>query len=204
MEPLIRLDGLAAPLNRINVDTDQIVPKQFLKRIGKTGFADALFFDWRFLPNGDPDPDFVLNRPEYRGAEVLITGRNFGCGSSREHAPWALRDFGFRALVAPSFADIFRQNCYRNGLLPIEVPEAIAQQMLMHAERSGYRVCVDLETLTISDTYGFAHTFTMDDFWRQCMMNGTDEIELTLQRQPEIVAYERTRPAWMPAVSRTT
>src|SRR5919201_5673317 len=152
MEPVSRIRGRMAPLDRANVDTDQIIPKQFLKSIKRTGFEAGLFYDWRFLPDGRPDPDFVLNKPEYHGATILVAGRNFGSGSSREHAPWALQQYGFRAVIAPSFADIFRNNCYQNGLLPVVLPEALVRQMLDRATTEpGYRLSIDLDQQTVAD-----------------------------------------------------
>jgi len=201
MEPLVRLDGLVVPLDRINVDTDQIIPKQFLKRIGRTGFADALFHDWRYGPDGAPLADFVLNRHEYAGGSILVTGRNFGCGSSREHAPWALREFGFRAILAPSFADIFRYNSLRNGLLPVILAQNEVDDIMRRACRGdGYRVCVDVAGLTVSDERGLRTTFALEDFWRTCLLEGTDEIELALRQSERIAAYEACRPEWMPRV----
>ncbi len=202
MEPFVRLEGLVAPLDRANVDTDQIVPKQFLKRIERTGFGDVLFYDWRFLPDGSPNPDFVLNRPEYQGATILVTGSNFGCGSSREHAPWALREYGFRVLIAPSFADIFRNNCLRNGLLPLSLAEGTVREFMEAAMTAGYKVVVDLAEQQITDASGRIVPFSMDPFWRRCLMEGLDEIGLTLSHEDSIRHYEARRPMWMPAVHR--
>lgn len=189
--------GLVAPLNRQNVDTDQIIPKQFLKRIERTGFGEFLFFDWRYLEDGAPDPSFVLNEPRYRGASVLLAGRNFGCGSSREHAPWALLDYGFRAVIAPSFADIFANNCTKNGILPVVLREAEVAELFGRAEgEPGYSVTVDLETCEVRDPEGFTARFAVDEFRRHCLLEGLDDIGLTLQHEPHITAYEARRPAW--------
>ena len=203
MEAFVKHTGLVVPLDRANVDTDQIVPKQFLKRIGRTGFGEVLFFDWRYLADGSPDPGFVLNRPEYAGASILVAGRNFGSGSSREHAPWAIREFGIRAIVAPSFADIFRQNCLRNGLVPVVVDADMAQSLMERAaDGTGYRVTIDLSDCSLRDDRGLEVRFEMDDFWRQCLMEGTDEIELALRHREDIEAYEANRSPWLPVVAR--
>ncbi len=186
--------GLAAVLDRDDVDTDQVIPKQFLKRITRTGYDDALFFDWRFLDDGSPNPEFELNHPSYEGASILIAGRNFGCGSSREHAPWALNDYGFRAIIAPSFADIFRNNCFQNGLLTITLDEAEVRGLMEKAAPGNdYRPTVDLEAQTISDSDGATIAFEIDDFRRHSLLNGLDDIGLTLQHEDKIAAYERAR-----------
>jgi 3-isopropylmalate/(R)-2-methylmalate dehydratase small subunit len=178
--------GLVAPLDRANVDTDQIIPKQFLKRIERTGFGEFLFYDWRYLPDGHPDPSFVLNHPRYKGASILVTGKNFGCGSSREHAPWALGEFGFRVIIAPSFADIFANNCFKNGMLPVALPaEQVAEIMKRHA------VTVDLERQTIEDGEGFSVEFVVGEFQRYCLLEGLDDIGLTLRYEDAIRAYEQ-------------
>ncbi len=183
--------GLAAPLNRLNVDTDQIIPKQFLKRIERTGFGQFLFYDWRFLDNGDPNPDFVLNDPRYQEASILVAGANFGCGSSREHAPWALQQYGFKAVIAPSFADIFRNNCYKNGLLPIALPDDVTADLMEQIEaQEGYRLMVDLEAQQVIQPDGTSHTFEIGDFEKHCLLNGLDEIGWTLQFDEQISAYE--------------
>jgi 3-isopropylmalate/(R)-2-methylmalate dehydratase small subunit len=198
MHPFIRETGIVAPLDRVNVDTDQIIPKQFLKRIERTGFGQFLFFDWRYRNDGTtPDPAFELNAPEFQGATILLAGKNFGCGSSREHAPWALEDYGFRALIAPSFADIFYNNCFKNGILPVTLPEDTVNELLARAKSTpGYTLTVDLETQTVSDSQGFSTAFTVDAFRRHCLLNGLDDIGLTLQHEPDISAYEAKRPAW--------
>ena len=183
--------GLAAPLNRLNVDTDQIIPKQFLKRIERTGFGQFLFYDWRFLDNGDANPDFVLNDPRYQDASILVAGANFGCGSSREHAPWALQQYGFKAVIAPSFADIFRNNCYKNGLLPIALPDDVTADLMEQIEaQEGYRLMVDLEAQQVIQPDGTSHAFEIGDFEKHCLLNGLDEIGWTLQFDEQISAYE--------------
>ena len=190
--------GLIAPLDRANVDTDQIIPKQFLKRIERAGFGEFLFYDWRRLSNGEADSAFPLNEPKYKGASILVTGKNFGCGSSREHAPWALADYGFRAIIAPSFADIFANNCFKNGLLPVELEEPEVATILQRArEREGYRLTVDLEQRVVSDAGDFSAPFAIDDFQRDCLMAGLDEVGLTLQYEADIAAFERQRPSWI-------
>src|SRR6266581_7220577 len=190
--------GLVAVLDRSNVDTDQIIPKQFLKRVERTGFGEFLFYDWRFLPNGDPNPEFELNESRYRGASVLIAGKNFGCGSSREHAPWALADYGFRAIIAPSFADIFANNCLKNGLLPIVLTESQVAELGRRArEVEAYQLTVELQRRIVEDEQGFSATFAIDDFHRHCLLEGLDDIGLTLQHEGEIAGCEKRRPAWM-------
>jgi 3-isopropylmalate/(R)-2-methylmalate dehydratase small subunit len=196
MRPFTTHSGLVAPMDRSNVDTDQIIPKQFLKRIERTGFGQFLFFDWRFLDNGSNNPEFVLNRPEYAGASVLLARRNFGCGSSREHAPWALEDYGFRVILAPSFADIFYNNCFKNGMLPIKLDEAVIDDLFARiAAHPGYTLTVDLEKGTITDTFGLGLTFEIDAFRRHCLLNGLDDIGLTLEHEAKIAAYEKTHAA---------
>lgn len=183
--------GLAAPLNRLNVDTDQIIPKQFLKRIERTGFGQFLFYDWRFRDNGDANPDFVLNDPRYQDASILVAGANFGCGSSREHAPWALQQYGFKAVIAPSFADIFRNNCYKNGLLPIALSDSVTADLMEQIEaQEGYRLMVDLEAQQVIQPDGTSHAFEIGDFEKHCLLNGLDEIGWTLQFDEQISAYE--------------
>lgn len=191
--------GRVALLDRADVDTDQIIPKQFLKRIERTGFGEFLFHDWRYLPDGEPNPAFSLNHPRYRGASVLVTGKNFGCGSSREHAPWALADFGFRTIIAPSFADIFANNCLKNGLLPVVLSETQVAEIGRLARESSkdYQVTVNLEECTVTDSEGFSSRFSIDEFQRQCLLEGLDDIGLTLQHEAEISAYESKRPAWI-------
>lgn len=194
MQPFIRETGLVAPLDRVNVDTDQIMPKQFLKRIERTGFGQFLFYDWRFLEDGSPNPDFVLNKPEYQGASILLTRNNFGSGSSREHAPWALLDYGFRVILAPSFADIFYNNCFKNGLLPIVLPEEEIDELFVRvAKTPGYKLTVDLEAQTITDDQGLHLTFEVDPYRRDCLLKGLDDIGVTLQYLDKIEAFEAAR-----------
>jgi len=197
MESFTKLTGLAAPLDRVNADTDQIIPKQFLKRIERTGFGQFLFFDWRYEADGTtPNPEFELNQPQYSGAVILITGKNFGCGSSREHAPWALADYGFKAILAPSYADIFYNNCFKNGILPVVLAEETIAMLLERGKAAGYTMTVDLENQTVSDNQGFSLPFEVDPFRRHCLLNGLDDIGLTLQHEPDITAYESKRPLW--------
>ena len=201
MEPFVRLNGIVAPLDRVNVDTDQIIPKQFLKRVERTGFGQFAFFDWRLLPNGEPNPDFELNRPEYAGASILVAGRNFGCGSSREHAPWALLDYGFRAVIAPTFGDIFYNNCFQNGILPIRLPEETVRLLLDRARATkGYRLTVDLERQVVEDEQGLSASFEVPEFRRYCLLNGLDDVGLTLQHTDAIAAFEAKRPSHKPVV----
>lgn len=191
MKPFRTHTGIVVPLDRANVDTDQIIPKQFLKRIERAGFGEFLFHDWRFKPDGKPDSSFALNELRYRGASILITGKNFGCGSSREHAPWALADYGFRAIIAPSFADIFANNCMKNGLLPIVLPEYQVAAILERSRGAGcYELTIDLERRTVADGRDFAATFVVDDFQRRCLLKGLDDIALTLSHESDIAAYE--------------
>ncbi len=197
MQGFVKHTGLVVPMDRVNVDTDQIMPKQFLKRIERTGFGEFAFFDWRYLADGSPNPDFELNQPRYQGATVLVAGKNFGCGSSREHAPWGLADYGFRAIIAPSFADIFYSNCFKNFMLPVVLPEELVAALLAKAAATpGYKLTVDLENQTVSDESGFSASFDLDPFRRHCLLNGLDDIGLTLQNANAIAAYEATRPAY--------
>jgi len=194
MEPFRTHEGRIAPLDRANVDTDQIIPKQFLKAIGRTGFGQHLFYDWV-----REDPDFVLNRPEHRGATVLVTGPNFGCGSSREHAPWSLQDHGFRAVIASSFADIFSSNCLKIGLLPVRIAEPSVRRLLdLATEDPSTTVTVDLESQTVTAA-GFSERFEIDPYARECLLNGWDAVALTLRHDGEIAAYEAGREPWRPA-----
>jgi 3-isopropylmalate/(R)-2-methylmalate dehydratase small subunit len=198
MEPFTRVTGVVAPLDRANVDTDQIIPKQFLKRIERSGYGPFLFYDWR------RSGDFILDRPEYRGAAVLVTGANFGCGSSREHAAWSLLDAGFRAVIAPSFGDIFKSNSFRSGLLPVELPEPqVAELMRLATEEPGIEITVDLQSTTVSlpprgGRSGWWVRFAVDPFNRECLLNGWDEIALTLRQDAQISRYESTRAGWLP------
>ncbi len=183
--------GLVAPLDRVNVDTDQIIPKQFLKRIERTGFGQFLFYDWRFGADGKKNPDFVLHNPRYEGASILVAGKNFGCGSSREHAVWALADFGFRAVISSSFADIFANNCTKNGFLTVRLTDdEVSELMRRTHEIDGYELTIDLERCEVQDGQGFYAKFAIDDFVRHCLLEGLDDIGLTLQHEAEISTYE--------------
>jgi len=203
MEKFTRLEGLAAPLDRANVDTDAIIPKQFLKSIKRSGFGPNLFDEWRYLDHGEPgqdcsnrplNKDFVLNQPRYRGAQILLARENFGCGSSREHAPWALLDYGFRAVIAPSFADIFFNNCYKNGILPIVMDaEEVDRLFKETVATEGYRLTVDLEKQMVTTPSGHSVSFEVDSFRKYCLLNGLDDIGLTLQNADKIRAYEERR-----------
>jgi 3-isopropylmalate/(R)-2-methylmalate dehydratase small subunit len=194
MRPFRVHTGIVAPLDRPNVDTDQIIPKQFLKRVERTGFGEFLFYDWRYDEEGKPNEEFILNDPRYQGSTILVTARNFGCGSSREHAPWALLDYGFRAIIAPSFADIFMINCMKNGIVPVVLKEEEAATLLQSAtETPGYSLTVDLESRSVRDGAGFNASFTIDEFRRYCLLEGLDDIGLTLQYEPQIAAYEARR-----------
>ena len=196
MKPFRVHTGKVAPLERANVDTDQVIPKQFLKRIERTGFGEFLFYDWRRTSDGQLDPAFSLNQPRYSRASILVTGKNFGCGSSREHAVWALEDFGFRAVIAPSFADIFANNCGKNGVLTVVLSEyQVGEIGRRAAEITGYEVTVDLEQTKVFDDHGLSASFRVDEFARHCLLNGLDDIGLTLQDEAEIAAYEARHPA---------
>jgi len=196
MKPFRIHQGTVAPLDRANVDTDQIIPKQFLKRIERTGFGQFLFYDWRFLPSGEPDSSFVLNEPRYLGTSILVAGKNFGCGSSREHAPWALADYGFRAIIAPSFADIFANNCMKNGLLPVTLADDEVRAITERAQSiENYKLIIDLERRTVTDGRDFSASFSIDDFQRHCLLEGLDDIGLTLLYEADIAAYEEKRSA---------
>ena len=208
MKPFTHLDGLVAPLDRANVDTDAIIPKQFLKSIKRSGFGPNLFDEWRYLDQGEPgqdcaqrprNPDFVLNQPRYAGAQILLTRDNFGCGSSREHAPWALEDFGIRVLIGPSFADIFFNNCFKNGLLPIVLPASTVDELFAACAASeGYRLEVDLAAQTICRPDGTTIPFDVDAFRKECLLNGWDDIGLTLRHADDIRAFEERRKAQHP------
>lgn len=195
MRAFTRHRGRVAVMDRANVDTDQIIPKQFLKRIGRTGFGEHLFDTWRYLEDGSENPDFELNRPAAQGASILLARRNFGCGSSREHAPWALEEYGFRVLIAPSFADIFYNNCLKNGLLPVRLDdphiENLFERINAHCDTMW---TVDLETCRLEDEHGWSLDFEIDPFRRHCLMHGLDDIGLTLEREGQITAYERDHP----------
>ncbi len=208
MKKFTKLDALVVPLDRANVDTDAIIPKQFLKSIKRSGFGPNAFDEWRYLDHGEPDmdnsrrplnPDFVLNKPRYQGAQILLARENFGCGSSREHAPWALDDYGFRAIIAPSFADIFYNNCFKNGLLPIRLDADKVDTLFREVEaREGYRLAIDLEAQTIATPSGRVFSFEIDAFRKHCLLNGLDDIGLTFQHVDEIAAYEKKHLAESP------
>lgn len=208
MQAFTQLDGLVAPLDRANVDTDAIIPKQFLKSIKRAGFGPNLFDEWRYLDHGEPgmdnskrplNPGFVLNAPRYRGAQVLLTRENFGCGSSREHAPWALEDYGFRALIGTTFADIFFNNCFKNGVLPIRLPQAEVDELFAQvAANEGYRLKIDLDAQTVMRPDGKVLKFEVDAFRKYCLLNGFDDIGLTLRHADKIRAFEEKRRAEQP------
>ena len=191
MEPFKTLTSIAAPLDRTNVDTDQIIPKQFLKRIERTGYGEFLFFDWRRTAAGDPDPSFVLNDPRYQGTQILIAGKNFACGSSREHAAWALSDYGFRVVIAPTFADIFFSNAGKNGIVLARLSEEQVEELLKNASTiPGYQLSVSLEEQTVTDSNGFKASFEIDPFRKYCLMEGLDDIGLTLRHAAALDTYE--------------
>jgi 3-isopropylmalate/(R)-2-methylmalate dehydratase small subunit len=194
MQSFTKHNGIVAPMDRVNVDTDQIVPKQFIKWITREGYGRVLFYDWRYLGDGEtPNPEFVLNAPRYKGASVLVARANFGCGSSREHAPWAILDYGFHAILAPSFADIFYNNCFKNGILPVTLSDAQIDEVFRRvAAKEGYRLTVDLQTQTITDDAGLHFDFNVDPFRRECLLNGWDDIGLTLRIADRITDYEKS------------
>lgn len=194
MEPLAQHKGKVATLDRVNVDTDQIIPKQFLKRIERTGFGQFLFNDWRFLDDGSPNPEFSLNEPRFEGASILVTRNNFGCGSSREHAPWALLDYGFKVIIAPSFADIFYSNCFKNGILPVRVSEVDVKELFKRTDaQQGYSLTVDLHKMVINDDQGLQLSFETDDFGRKMLLEGLDHIGVTEVYTQDITRYEKER-----------
>lgn len=193
MEPLKIHQGLVYPLNRSNIDTDQIIPKQFLKRIERSGFGQFLFYHWRFDDNGNLRPDFSLNDPKYQGASILVAGENFGCGSSREHAPWAVQDFGFKIVIAPSYADIFKNNCVKNGILPIQVSDEQVQYIIRKAESEEYQLTVDLENQVVYDNEGFKVTFEIAPYPKVMLLNGWDEIGVTLTYEDKIKQFEQSK-----------
>ncbi|HEX4426423.1 MAG TPA: 3-isopropylmalate dehydratase small subunit [Terriglobales bacterium] len=195
MQPFTIHHGKVAPLDRANVDTDQIIPKQFLKRIERTGFGEFLFYDWRRGQDGQPDPSFTLNQARYKGASILVAGKNFGCGSSREHAVWALEDFGFRSVIASSFADIFSNNCLQNGVLALVLDETEVNEIMRRAaEFPDYRLTIDLEQRKVKDDHGFSANFKIEETTRHRLLNGLDDIGLTLIQKSDIAAYERAHP----------
>ncbi len=193
MRPFSQHGGVVAPMDRANVDTDQMVPKQFLKFLTRDGYGRVLFYDWRYLPGEAPNPEFVLNWPRYQGASILLTRVNFGCGSSREHAAWAVLDYGIRVLIGPSFADIFYNNCFKNGVLPITLPQEQVDEFFRRTEKNeGYRLHVDLPGQTIQDDLGLKLSFEINAFRKHCLLNGLDEIGLTLEHASEIASYEKS------------
>ena len=195
MDPFKNFTGKVLPLNREDVDTDQIIPKQFLKRIERTGFGQFLFFDWCFEPDGKPKEDFILNWPAYQNCEILLVGGNFGCGSSREHAPWAIQQAGFRVIISPSYADIFYNNCFKNGLLPIRMEREPFDFLMTESEgKEGYRLSIDLEAQTVTVADNTSYKFEIDSFQKQCLLEGLDDIALTFQYEPKIAAYEKVHP----------
>ena len=200
MQAFSKHTGLVAALDRVNIDTDQIIPKQFLKRIERTGYGEFLFYDWRFKEDGSPKADFELNEPRFQGASVLLARTNFGCGSSREHAPWALLDYGFRSVLAPSFADIFYNNCFKNGILPVPLSEDQVEELFRRVEVNvGYQITVDLESQRIYDGASVEYRFEVDPYRRDCLLNGLDDIGVTLRHEEKINAYETHRGMASPA-----
>jgi 3-isopropylmalate/(R)-2-methylmalate dehydratase small subunit len=196
MEPFVKLNGLVAPVDRVNVDTDAIIPKQFLKRIERSGFGQYLFFEWRWDEQGNVIPDFNLNKPRYQGASILLSRANFGCGSSREHAPWAIMDYGFHCIIAPSFADIFYNNCFKNAILPIKLSEEQVDSLFNKTNATeGYKLTIDLENKVITDDEGLNIPFELDEHRRQFLLQGLDDIGLTLMHESAITAYEAKRAA---------
>jgi 3-isopropylmalate/(R)-2-methylmalate dehydratase small subunit len=194
MQPFSKHTGLVLPFDRVNVDTDQMVPKQFLKLQTKQGFGRVLFYDWRYLPGEKPNPEFVLNWPRYKGASVLLARANFGCGSSREHAPWAIADYGFRVLIAPSYADIFYNNCFKNGILPVTLPEEQVEQLFKRAEKEeGYAITADLPSQTVTDAHGLNFKFEIDEFRKHVLLEGLDDIGMTLKYEAKITVYEQAK-----------
>lgn len=194
MQPFENYTGIVAPFDHLNVDTDQIIPKQFLKRVERTGFGEYMFYDWRYQDHGEPDPDFILNQDPYDKAEILLCRENFGCGSSREHAPWAIKDFGIRTLISPSFADIFKNNCFKNGMLPIELETDVVDDLFERVESADrYEITVDLENQHLSGSDGWEQNFEIDSFQKRCLLEGLDEIALTLKEEEKIQDYEDQR-----------
>ena len=194
MNPFVIHNGLVAPLDRVNVDTDAIIPKQFLKRIERSGFGQFLFYEWRFAVDGSTIDSFILNTPEYKDSTILLARNNFGCGSSREHAPWALMDYGFRVVIAPSFADIFYNNCFKNGVLPITLSEEQVDELFNRAQgKKDYHLTVDLQEQVVRDSEGLSYPFEVDSYRRYCLLNGLDDIGITLQYEDKIAAYEANR-----------
>jgi 3-isopropylmalate/(R)-2-methylmalate dehydratase small subunit len=197
MEPFKTLTSVVAPLDRVNVDTDAIIPKQFLKRIERSGFGQFLFYEWRFDMEGNTNAEFELNKPRYKGSNILVSRVNFGCGSSREHAPWALLDYGFKVVIAPSFADIFYNNCFKNSILPIKLTEEQVEQIFQNTDaEEGYQLTVDLAEQTISDGKGFSVSFEVDPYRKVCLLNGLDDIGISLEHETQIKTHEQTYPSY--------
>jgi 3-isopropylmalate/(R)-2-methylmalate dehydratase small subunit len=195
MNPFTKHTGLVMPMDRVNVDTDQMVPKQFLKALTREGFGRTLFYDWRYLPGEKLNPEFVLNLPRYKGASVLLARANFGCGSSREHAPWAILDYGFRVIIAPSYADIFYNNCFKNGILPVTLTDEQVDELFRRVEaQEGFTLTADLETQVVTDDSGLRYSFQIDPFRRECLLNGWDDIGLSLRFEKDITAFEKANP----------
>jgi 3-isopropylmalate/(R)-2-methylmalate dehydratase small subunit len=197
MKPFTTHTGKIVVLNRANVDTDQIIPKQFLKRIEKTGYGRFAFFDWRYLPDGSDNPEFELNQEKSKGASILLAGENFGCGSSREHAPWALSDYGFQVILAPSYADIFHQNCLKNGLLPITLDQSVLDAIRQKANAEGYELKIDLKEQKLTDSDNLSESFAVDPYWKDMLLYGKDEIDLTLNYNEKIQKFEESRAAFL-------
>ncbi|MBI1749827.1 MAG: 3-isopropylmalate dehydratase small subunit [Acidobacteria bacterium] len=196
MQPFDKHTGLVAPIDRVNVDTDQMIPKQFCKLLTREGYGKLLFFDWRYLDGGAPNPEFILNWPRYRGASVLIARDNFGCGSSREHAPWGVLDYGFRVVIAPSYADIFYNNCFKNGILPITLaPDQVDELFRRTEAKEGYQLSADLMNQTVSDGNGLLFRFEIDPFRKEILLKGLDDIGMSLQHEAKISAFEKSHPA---------
>ncbi len=194
MQPYSKHTGLVAPLDRVNVDTDQMIPKQFCKLLTRKGYGRLLFYDWRYLDGEKPNPEFVLNHPRYAGASVLLARANFGCGSSREHAPWGVLDYGFRAVIAPSYADIFYNNCFKNGILPVTLPDAQVDELFRRCEANvGYQITADLPNQSVRDSLGIEYSFSIDPFRKEILLKGLDDIGMTLQHEPKISAFEESR-----------
>jgi len=194
MDPFRKHAGLVAPMDRVNVDTDQMVPKQFLKLQTRKGYGRVLFYDWRYLPGEKPNPEFILNHSRYAGASIILARANFGCGSSREHAPWAILDYGFRAILAPSYADIFYNNCFKNGILPVTLSNDQMDELFRRTEsQPGYQLTVDLENQVVTDASGLRYAFDIDPFRRECLLNGWDDIGLTLRHDDKIASFEKAK-----------
>ncbi len=201
MQPFSIHTGMVAPLDRVNVDTDQMIPKQFCKLLTREGYGKFLFFDWRYLDGEKPNPEFILNWPRYKGASILLARANFGCGSSREHAPWGVLDYGFRVVIAPSFADIFYNNCFKNGILPVTLPDQHVDELFRRTEQNvGYKLTADLPNQTVSDEHGLKVRFEIGAFRKEILLKGLDDIGLSLQHEAKITAYEKGHPQHTPVM----